>query len=85
MTLYRSSNSTCISEYYEYEFDAAWALLLGLHDTVEQLQLRNQTLSDFTYDRKDIADSLYSNIVEQQFFGVTVVGFIFAIFSNKLL
>ena len=53
-------------------FDAAWALFMALDQTEEMLKWQNSSLEDFSYEREDITDMMFNNLVNQQFFGQSV-------------
>ena len=53
-------------------FDAAWTLFMALDQTEEMLKWQNSSLEDFSYEREDITDMMFNNLVNQQFFGQSV-------------
>lgn len=57
-----------------FAYDAVWVLGVVLNKTDEQLRIRNnETLSDFNYSRKDIADLIKEQLDKINITGVSVI------------
>ena len=60
-----------------YMFDAIWTAALALNKTKSQLDKRNLTFMDFTYeDEHDISSIIYEEALKLTFFGLTVSSYI---------
>lgn len=56
-----------------YMFDAVWTAALALNRTLTQLNERNLTIKDFSYDNDyNISGILYEEALNVKFFGLTV-------------
>ena len=53
-------------------FDGAWSLFLAMNQTEYDLEDSNDTLMEFTYENQKYADLLYKNLINLQFFGLSV-------------
>ncbi|XP_053601237.1 gamma-aminobutyric acid type B receptor subunit 1 isoform X2 [Plodia interpunctella] len=52
-------------------YDAVWAVALAFNKTMEKLQKSGQSLKNFTYTNKKIADDIYEAINSTSFLGVS--------------
>ena len=60
-----------------FMFDAIWTAVLALNKTKSQLNKRNLTFMNFTYeDEHDISSIIYEEALKLTFFGLTVSSYI---------
>lgn len=65
------SNTMRLSMYSPWAYDAAWALAIGLNNSMKYMG--SNSLEDFSYNRSDIYDSIHRGMNEVLFQGVSVL------------
>ena len=53
-------------------YDAIWAVALALNKTIARLQAVSQSLDDYNYNNKEIADIILEEIADLKFMGMSV-------------
>lgn len=53
-------------------YDAIWAVALALNRTITRLEAVSQSLDDYNYNNKDIADIILNEIADVNFVGMSV-------------
>ena len=53
-------------------YDAIWAVAFALNKTILRLKSVGQTLDDYNYNNKEIADIILSEIADVNFVGMSV-------------
>ena len=65
-------------------FDGVWALALAMNETDNEMKEMNSSMAEFTYESREHAEILFSNLISQTFFGQGVSNVFYCICVKML-